>query len=87
MAKRSTIDSAGRLVIPKPIRERHGLYPGTDVDFLSQGGRIVIEPATQQATLIEREGLLIVTSELAGGPADQQSVREERLNRLAGNES
>lgn len=86
MAKNTTIDGAGRLVIPKAIRERFGLHPGTSVEIVAEGNRIVIEPASEEAMLVEREGLLIVTSELAGEPGEQSSMREERLNRLAGTE-
>jgi len=40
----STIDGAGRLVIPKALRERAGLTPGTHVDIRFREGAIEITP-------------------------------------------
>ena len=41
----STIDSAGRVVIPKALRERAGLTPGTPVDFVFHDGVIEVRLA------------------------------------------
>ena len=40
-----TIDSAGRVVIPKVLRDRAGLTPGTRVDFRFHDGNIEISPS------------------------------------------
>jgi AbrB family looped-hinge helix DNA binding protein len=40
----ATIDAAGRLVIPKALRERAGLTAGTRVDFHYRDGHIEIAP-------------------------------------------
>ncbi|MXX87439.1 MAG: AbrB/MazE/SpoVT family DNA-binding domain-containing protein [Acidobacteria bacterium] len=59
-----TIDSAGRLVIPKAIREAARLCPGTRVRFrLASGGVLIApespEPAPLSVTL-ERRGTMVV---------------------------
>ncbi len=41
---KTTIDAAGRLVIPKKIREEAGLKPGTALDVRVRDGVIEIEP-------------------------------------------
>ena len=41
----ATIDSAGRLVIPKALRDRAGLTPGTRVDYHFHDGNIAIGSA------------------------------------------
>jgi len=38
------MDRAGRIVVPKPIREAANLRPGTEVEFRVQGGHVKIEP-------------------------------------------
>jgi AbrB family looped-hinge helix DNA binding protein len=38
------VDSKGRIVLPKDIRERLGLDAGTEVDVHEKDGRAVIEP-------------------------------------------
>lgn len=37
------ITSKGQVTIPQRIRERHGLRPGTAVEFLSEGGKVVLK--------------------------------------------
>jgi AbrB family looped-hinge helix DNA binding protein len=56
---KTTIDAAGRLVIPKEIRRKAGLEPGMPVEVRWQDGRIEIEPAETPVKLV-REGRLLV---------------------------
>ena len=42
---RTTIDSAGRVVIPKALRDRIGLAGGAELELREREGRIEIEPA------------------------------------------
>ncbi len=43
---RTTIDRAGRVVIPKAVRDAAGVAAGAEVDVEFRDGRIEIEPAT-----------------------------------------
>ena len=57
---RTTIDRAGRLVVPKALRRAARLLPGSEVEVrLADGGRIEIEPAPAQVRLEKRGGLLV----------------------------
>ena len=58
---RSTIDRAGRIVVPKAIREAAGLRPGTEVQFRVQGGHVEIEPVPLPVTL-KRRGSQVVAA-------------------------
>ena len=40
----TTIDSAGRLVVPKSVREQARIRPGQPLDVRYEDGRIEIEP-------------------------------------------
>jgi AbrB family looped-hinge helix DNA binding protein len=42
------INSKGQITIPKVIRERAGLLPGTEVDFLCEGDVVKIVPRTHK---------------------------------------
>jgi AbrB family looped-hinge helix DNA binding protein len=53
---RSAIDSAGRVVIPKPLRIRLGLEHGRVVEIRERDGRIEIEPASVPMSLARRRG-------------------------------
>jgi AbrB family looped-hinge helix DNA binding protein len=81
---RTTIDSAGRVVIPKPLRERAGLRPGQELEVTENEGRIEIEIAAKPMRLVERDGFL--AAEVEGDdepPLTVEAVREllERLRR------
>jgi AbrB family looped-hinge helix DNA binding protein len=52
----TTIDHAGRLVIPKPLRERLKLSAGTRVDIIEVDGAIEIRPAPHPVTLDRSRG-------------------------------
>lgn len=72
---RTTMDRAGRLVIPKALREQSGITPG-DVDISLDGAAIRIESVARD-DLVEEDGLLLLPS---GGPEiDADTVRELRL--------
>jgi AbrB family looped-hinge helix DNA binding protein len=49
-----TMDEAGRLVIPKPIREQAGLRPGVPLAISCEEGRIEIEPAPRAVKLVRK---------------------------------
>jgi AbrB family looped-hinge helix DNA binding protein len=51
---RTTIDRAGRVVIPKPLREQAGLKEGTELQIEFRDGRIEIEPASVPMRLTGR---------------------------------
>jgi AbrB family looped-hinge helix DNA binding protein len=72
---RITIDKAGRLVIPKSLREQSGITAG-EVEISLDGAAIRIEsPASDE--LDDENGLLLLP---AGGPElDEDAVRELRL--------
>ena len=47
----TTVTSKGQVTIPKPVRDRLNLKPGSKVDFtLAQDGRVVIEKAGKRST-------------------------------------
>lgn len=56
---KTTIDHAGRLVIPKEIRRESGIKPGMPLDVRWENGKIAIAPAPLPVKL-ERKGRLLV---------------------------
>jgi AbrB family looped-hinge helix DNA binding protein len=65
------IDQAGRIVLPKPIRDALGLLPGTKVDISPYGAGAQIVPAGRTARLIEENGVLVSAGET---PLDDDTV-------------
>lgn len=56
---KTTIDAAGRLVLPKKIREAAGILPGSELTIRVAGGRIEIEPAPLEVRLVRRGPLTV----------------------------
>jgi AbrB family looped-hinge helix DNA binding protein len=59
----TSIDAAGRIVVPKPIREALGLAPGTVLDVSSYGAGLTLVPRGRTARLIEEDGHLVADSD------------------------
>ena len=61
---KATIDSGGRLLLPKALRDALGLAPGSTVDVSAYGAGLQITPGGRSARL-ERddEGRLVAISE------------------------
>ena len=59
----ATIDHAGRIVVPKPLRDALGLTPGTKLDVSVYGAGLQIVPAGRTARLVEEDGVLVATGE------------------------
>ncbi|MQA75394.1 MAG: AbrB/MazE/SpoVT family DNA-binding domain-containing protein [Solirubrobacterales bacterium] len=70
---RATIDKAGRLVVPKQIRERLSLEGGAEIEIEVVDGRIEISRPFRDEPLVETEDGLLT---FAGGPG--LSVEETR---------
>ncbi|MCZ9293933.1 AbrB/MazE/SpoVT family DNA-binding domain-containing protein [Corynebacterium meitnerae] len=51
----ATIDSGGRILLPKALREALGLTPGSTVDVSAYGGGITIIPGGRTAEVVETE--------------------------------
>ena len=72
---KTTIDRAGRLVIPKEIRELAGLKAGVELNIDYKNGAIFIEPVCK-VKLVRKGSLLVGT--VPGAP----KMTLEESNRL-----
>ena len=57
MTTTAEIDKAGRLVVPKKLRDSLHLVPGTRVTFQQQGEAILIQPETKGRGLYIKNGM------------------------------
>ena len=71
---RATIDQAGRVVIPKPLRDQVGLAPG-EVEIVADGAGLRVEPIATD-DLEERDGFLVLRP--SGTVIDDDIVRSLR---------
>ncbi len=72
---RTTIDSAGRIVIPRDIRNAIGLEAGTVVEISAEEGAISIEPAPAAVKIVKRGKLRIAVAESSPRPMPEDEVR------------
>ncbi len=56
---KATIDSAGRIVVPKALRRAARLEPGTELEFRLVGSHIELEPTAASVRLERRGGLTV----------------------------
>lgn len=55
---RTTVDAAGRVVIPKPLRAALGIGPNAEVEIVRDGTGLRLEPVTAGDRLVDDgEGL------------------------------
>ncbi len=77
-----TIDKAGRIVVPKEVRQRLGLRPNTELEIVDHPEGLLLRVSEVQPSLIRVNGLLVHQGRAEeGADLDRvlQSVREERL--------
>lgn len=79
MEKIITIDGAGRLVVPKPMRLELGLREGSRLRVREEEGQLVLEPVAESAVPVDVDGVLVLRGRLAGEVPDHRALREERI--------
>ena len=80
---RTTIDAAGRIVVPKPLRDALGLIPGQQLELREGDGRLEIEALPIPMKLQKRgKGVVAVPDgKLPLLTADQVRDTLERVRR------
>lgn len=58
-----TLDSVGRIVVPKVLRDALGLRPGSTVDISRYGSGLQVVPTGRTARLVDEDGALVATGE------------------------
>jgi AbrB family looped-hinge helix DNA binding protein len=75
---RLTIDKAGRIVIPKPLREELQLEPGDDLELESTGEEITLRPVRGTGPLTQEHGVWVFRT----GEPLTASTTDEMLRRI-----
>jgi AbrB family looped-hinge helix DNA binding protein len=88
MNGRLSMDRAGRVVLPKPVRDRLQLEPGESLEIESYEDRIVLRPVRDHAAMRKKQGVWVFRS---GEPLKAsvvretiRRVREERADEVSG---
>jgi AbrB family looped-hinge helix DNA binding protein len=81
------IDKAGRVILPKQVRDRLGLRPGSDLEMLETPEGVVLKRSEPQPSMIKKQGLWVHTGAVPQGFDIVQAInedREDRIRKLAG---
>ena len=60
---RTTIDSAGRIVVPKALRDELGLTAGEELELRAVDGGLQVDILSTPMRLVERDGDLVADAE------------------------
>ena len=82
MNARLTLDSAGRVVIPKGLREELHLQPGDELDIETTGEQITLRPVRETPPLTKEHGVWVfrIGKPLPASATDDtlRTLRDER---------
>jgi len=73
-----SMDRAGRLVLPKPVREQLQLEPGESLEMESFEDHIVLRPVRGKASMYKKQGIWV----FRGGAPLKASVVRETIRRV-----
>ena len=72
---RTAIDAAGRVIVPKALRDELGLAPGRELEIRARDGALVIEPVPTPVTLVRRGKRLVAKPKASLPKLTQEEVR------------
>lgn len=82
MSSRIIIDEAGRVMLPKPLRDELHLEPGDAIDIESAGEQITLRPVREESVMRKKQGMWVVSTgePLSSSATDEilQQIRDER---------
>jgi AbrB family looped-hinge helix DNA binding protein len=88
MTSKLTLDKAGRIVLPKPLRDELRLSAGDALQLESSGEEITLRPVRGNAGLHKKQGVWVFSGEQAVTNADvekaRREIRSERESNLIG---
>ena len=79
------IDKAGRIVVPKPLRERLGFNPDTELEAVEQAEGVFLKRVEQRPSMVKVDGLWVHQGRAEPGANWErifENVREERIESI-----
>ena len=79
------IDKAGRVVVPKALRERLGFKPDTELEAIEQPGGVLLKRVEQRPSMVKVDGLWVHQGRAEPGANWErilEDVRQERMESI-----
>lgn len=77
-----TVDSAGRIVVPKAVRDRFGLRKDSRLELEETDEGVILKPIKEGSALVRRNGRLVFTGHPIGKINWDRLVEEDREERM-----
>jgi AbrB family looped-hinge helix DNA binding protein len=88
MTAKATIDSAGRILIPKSIRQALHLSPGDSVEVQTNEAELIVRPVRAEANLVKESGIWVYRADTSASRVDIlheiNRYREDRDREVSG---
>jgi AbrB family looped-hinge helix DNA binding protein len=72
---KTAIDAAGRVIVPKALRDQLGLSAGRELEIRARDGALIIEPAPTPVALVKRGKRVVAKPKTELPPLTQDDVR------------
>ena len=82
---RLKIDKAGRIVVPKRLRERLGFVPGRELEAVKQPHGVLLKPVEERPSMAQIDGLWVhrgIPEPGAKWERVLENIRDERIESL-----
>ncbi len=77
-----TIDRAGRVVVPKTLRDRFNLRAGTELEIKAVGDGLKLRRIGDEASLVRKHGILVHHGSARAAIDIGEFIRAEREARI-----
>lgn len=88
MNMKVTLDKAGRVAIPKPLRDKLAWGPGDELELKTAGEKIILRPFRAKTLLFRENGVWVYRSGTTGKASlldeTMEKLREERSRPVLG---
>ena len=76
------IDKAGRIILPKPVRDRFRLRQGSDLEIEERPEGVLLKPVEQRPSMVKKNGLWVHLGELPEGYDWDSLIDDDRNARI-----
>ena len=81
------IDKAGRIVLPKPVRERFHLREGSELELEERSDGLTLRPVEQRSSMVQEKGMWVHLGKVPrgfDGGSVVEAIRDERIKDASG---
>ena len=81
------IDKAGRIVLPKPLRERFHLREGSELELEERPDGVTLRPVEQRSSMAQEKGVWVHLGKVPRGfdwGSVVEAIRDERIKDASG---